>query len=325
MSKKPKDKKQAENQSPELAATDSDFSEQPKVKKSAKARWLAFWEWFKAAAWLQVLLIVGLVVGVVVSIPFIVNAITEAANNQTSKFYKNHRIDYSKLEGFLKGDDKGCNGLIGTDQQNRKEDEKFTYSETEEGFVVLLYKSNCDTCNSMQPVIETWYNNFNKEYANNGLKLYTIDVSWVYKKADKTIEKEGNKNDYDNKTISLEQQAILKDAVKQTYFDELDDVDTGEIYGAYKTVVSKELLNKTMINGNQSSTIPTPCFLTYTKQKSATNYLTSSEYETPVENAKPRQVIFGNIKDVSLTEIEGVQNQMCDCYWINKWKGKGGA
>ena len=44
-------------------------SKDNKKKGAGRAHAVAAWEWFKEAAWLQVLLIVGLVVGVVVAIP----------------------------------------------------------------------------------------------------------------------------------------------------------------------------------------------------------------------------------------------------------------
>ena len=45
-------------------------STEVRKNSKAKANLVAFWEWFKSAAWLQVLLIVGVVVAVVVSIPY---------------------------------------------------------------------------------------------------------------------------------------------------------------------------------------------------------------------------------------------------------------
>ena len=45
-------------------------SSNEKKTGKARARAVAAWEWFKEAAWLQVLLIVGVVVGIVVSIPY---------------------------------------------------------------------------------------------------------------------------------------------------------------------------------------------------------------------------------------------------------------
>ena len=51
-------------------------SKDNKKKGAGRAHAVAAWEWFKEAAWLQVLLIVGLVVGVVVAIPYAVKGIS---------------------------------------------------------------------------------------------------------------------------------------------------------------------------------------------------------------------------------------------------------
>ena len=62
-------------------------SKDNKKKGAGRAHAVAAWEWFEEAAWLQVLLIVGLVVGVVVAIPYAVKGISGRVNNSKSTFF----------------------------------------------------------------------------------------------------------------------------------------------------------------------------------------------------------------------------------------------
>ena len=87
---------------------------QVKRKNSkAKTNAVATWEWFKSAAWLQVLLIVAVVVGLVISIPYIVSAVKSATTNNTITFFEDHRINYDRFQKFINGEDKDCNGVVG--------------------------------------------------------------------------------------------------------------------------------------------------------------------------------------------------------------------
>jgi hypothetical protein len=150
------------------------MDQQPEEKKNgkAKAHAVAGWEWFKQAAWLQVLLIVGVVVGVITAIPFAVKGISNAIADNTSGFYKARSITYAQLSDYRDGKDTKCNGAVG------KGENVYGLSEDQEGFCVMFYKDNCDNCNSMQKGIEEWYNDFNKKYSGGRLKLYTINVAW---------------------------------------------------------------------------------------------------------------------------------------------------
>lgn len=306
-----------------------DINEQSpvKVKRSFKARLLAAWEWFKSAAWLQVLLIVAIVVGLVVAIPFIVSAISDASKKINLKFYKNNRITYAQLEKFIDGSDSKCNGVIGTGEADPKDDKKFLFSQDKEGFVVLVYKSNCENCNTMQKKLEDWYTTFKKDYSNETIKFYTLDVSWICtgssKDASKTEKKEGERNDYDNNQISLEQQMELQAAIRDVYLDHdiTDEIHTSD-------TVTQDILQKDLTEEHSGGTIPTPCFITYTKDKSAKNYIDptlESDYqqdkEHPIKYCKPSKVVFGNLKDLSVSDAKNIATQMADIYFFKEWTG----
>lgn len=288
-----------------------------KKKGAGKAHAVAAWEWFKSAAWLQVLLIVGVVVGIIVAIPFIVQGIVNASNKTTtSEFYSNHEITYSQFEKYLTGDDTSCNGIIGKDDNSLQGDEN------KEGFVVMFYKSNCSTCDTLQPYLEKWYDQTNKDSNINGnLKFYTIDVSWVKGDKDATESKEKNNADYKNDSITLQQEFDVQQAVVDVYTSEK------AANPAYDNTSVTEVTLNTRLDGlTDGGTIPTPCFITFTKNKTDSNYITDLEgfnkakegnsYVNPVTYTTPAKVIFANIGSLNLGSAGDVATQMQDIYYF---------
>ncbi len=286
-----------------------------KEKKNSKAsvHAIAAWEWFKEAAWLQVLLIIVVVVGLVISIPYAVKGISSALAKDDSKFYEEHRINYATLNNFLEGKDTSCNGIIGDGNDG--------YDESKEGFVVLFEKSNCDNCKSVQKPLETWYKTTNdKDYAKGNLKLYTIDISWDTEDTDKATANEGKYNDYKNEYISIEQQFDVQNAIKNVYLDQ-DDVHKA-------TSVTEEVLNKDLTATDNGGTLPAPCFVTFIKDKSATNYITNidayngdTEKSNVIQYTTPSKVIFGPLSGLSFTSARDVAVCMSDIYFLKEYKG----
>lgn len=253
-----------------------------------RARATAAWEWFKEAAWLQVLLIVGVVVALVVSIPYIISAISNAVNDKTSDFYQSHRITYDEYEKMVNGeDDNRTKGAVGNGSYD------YGKSDSKNGFVVMFYKSNCDNCTTMQPHIEDWYDNFNSKYAENKVLFYAIDVSWDDDNADDAKNNEGKQSLYDNQYITLEQQQEVINNVRDVYLRDNNPQNSA---------VTETTLNTNIITATGGSTIPTPCFLTYTRDNSKTG-----KYELT-------QVTFGAIGSLSLSSNEDVAKIMLDIY-----------
>lgn len=257
-------------------------------KNKNRAHALAAWEWFKEAAWLQVLLIVAIVVGLVIAIPFVVQAIVNALNNDDSNFYENHRINYADYQRYTGGDN-DCAGTVGNGQAS------YGVSDSEEGFVVMFYKQNDSDCTSMQSNIETWYTNFNKNYGSYSLKFYTIDCTWVVDDKDEAETDEGDYSQYENSFISLEEQQAVQDSVIDTYLSQNDIHKSSS--------VTEADLRSNLKSDKDSKTLPTPLFITYTRSKGATN----SAYTM-------NKVIFDNIGSLSLTSETDVSKQMLDIY-----------
>lgn len=293
-------------------------NEQVKKKKEPiKVKLRAAWEWFKSAAWLQVILIVAIVIGVVVAIPFIVRTISDAANKDESKFFKNHRKSYAEVEKYLAGEkSKDADGYIGNYKMDEKTN-KINWNEGETGFVLLIYKSNCDNCNSLQKPLETWWSTFEKEQGNNKIKLYTLDVSWVLDDAEKTTSSEGKKNDYDNSMVSIEQQQQIVDSIKDVY----NNIDYPNYYKSSE--VTETTLNKKLDGETDGGTVPTPCFLTFTKDNDSNYVSNTDEWDKKstgvMKYVKPKKVVFGNMENLSISSATDVATQMNDIYQLTEY------
>lgn len=117
-----------------------------KILKKIGNFFVKIWQWFKETAWIQVLLIVGVVIGVVVSIPPIVKGITKLVDGtHKNTFYKDNRITYDEYVEKVEG-------------------------QTEGMFVVMLYSPNCSHCEAIQKNLSNFY----RDYPDQ--KIYFIDI-----------------------------------------------------------------------------------------------------------------------------------------------------
>lgn len=271
-----------------------------KKTSKAKANLVAAWEWFKSAAWLQVLLIVGIVVAIVVSIPYIVTAISNQTT--TSEFFARKRIYYNDFLEFINGEDDSCNGPVGSDSYNN------TISDDKDGFVVMFYKANCDQCDTLQPILENFFDEDltmdGVSNLNDQLKFYTIDVSWVPDESQDSTEAEGNDLAlYENEYITLDEQFDVQQNVKNVYLRQPEK---------YKnSAVTEETLN-TQLNTLGGGTLPTPMFVFYTKDKSESTY----------DISNPTKVICGMEGTLSNSSAADVATQMLDIYNFQAYSGE---
>lgn len=263
-------------------------SSEEKKSNKGRAHALAAWEWFKEAAWLQVLLIVAVVVGLVIAIPFVVQAIVNAVNANDSNFYEEHRIKYADAQKYVDGKDSKAAGWIGDGKT------EYSTSGDKEGFVVLYYKQNDTDCTNLQSRIETWYNNFNKNYGEGNLKFYSIDVSWCPNDSDNIADYEGNRSKYDNPYISLEEQQDVMDSVKEVYLKQDDTHQSSS--------VTEETLEKRLDTGANVSTMETPLFITYSRKKGSNDKFDMTK------------VIFDSVGSLSNSSETDVAKLMLDIY-----------
>lgn len=280
------------------------------VNKKAKAHVTAGWEWFKEAAWLQVLLIVGVVVGVVISVPYIAKAITASINGDNSGFYKAHKINYSKYQKLIAGNDSDAAGLLGSDLYTETTIENNRYTSTNEGFVVMFYKDNDSTATEMQKYLEKAYKKVQATDAVNGkIKFYTMNVAWVPGESSdsSTAETSYDKINYENTDITLEQQSTICKALYERYQQQEDaDFDPDNMYYSSDNL-SK--LNKDISDSvGDNATLPTVTYVTYKRVKGTTD-----EY-------KPYKVVIGNLSGISDTNETNLMTQLYDLTLIQRYR-----
>lgn len=268
-------------------------STEVRKNSKAKANLVAFWEWFKSAAWLQVLLIVGVVVAVVVSIPYIIRAIP---TDSDSDFFESKQITYDRLvNDLISGKDtKASAGNLGNGTG--------AIGDTEEGFVVFFYKDNCSVCDDMESNVEKWYNNFNEEFKAD-LKLYTINVGWVPGESEESSKAEGTDPiDYQNKDISLQQQTDL--LVGGDGVTSLVDVYYDQPAKYYNSSYGEDKRNDllTPLTTIGGGTMPTPTMVRYERAKGST------------DPYQPTRVLFGLMGSLSASNADDVSVVLNDLF-----------
>lgn len=118
------------------------------------------WRWFLDTAWVQVLLIVGVIIAIVMSISPLVSWITDLVEkSKQSTFYKDRAITYTEL----------------TEKYNGGKE-----------FVIIYHQDSCANCQTDQKFLEEW----SKEHTE--FEWYTIDIG---DEDDITEEDKANLND----------------------------------------------------------------------------------------------------------------------------------
>ena len=280
------------------------------VNKKAKAHLAAGWEWFKEAAWLQVLLLVGVVVGGVISVPYIAKAISSNINGDNSGFYKAHKINYTRYEKLVSGKDKEACGLLGTDtyDQTPIEDKKFVSDK--EGFVLMFYKDNDSTATEMQKYLEKAYNKLQKmEAVDSKAKFFTMNVAWVPGDSSKSSTAETSHDHiyYENTDVTLEQQDTICKALYERYQQQDSaDFDPNKMYYSSD---NESKLDKTISESiGDNATLPTVTFVTYARTKNSS------------EEFKPYKVVIGNLSGISDTNETDLLDQFYDLTLIKRYR-----
>ena len=128
-----------------------------KVFKAIGRFFKKIWDWIKTTAWVQPLLIVGIIFGIIFSINPIVNAIKGAINSDdTGKFYEKYGVNFVDLFG---------NGIEG--QKPGYSSKNLLNSES--GDVLVIYVT--DT--SLEEDVASFYNSAKGQ----NVKLYIVNFS----------------------------------------------------------------------------------------------------------------------------------------------------
>ena len=278
--------------------------------KKIKANATAVGEWFKQAAWLQVILIVGIIFGLLLSIPAIIKS-CEEMNSGSDFFEKNQLKKYDDFQKLLSGNDGSrANGLVGDGNLDGTE----SYSESKEGFVILFYnETDSDMMGDYQSTLEDAYNNLKKYNSNigNKTKFYTLNVSYIVGDTSETpSDNIGKANSYSNKFISREQQKEVFNSLKEVYKKQVyytSKYGINENYINTSVDVSKmDNSDFTLDNAGSTTvyhTIPT-CFVTFVKNKGDKAY----------DLNNPDKVIFTSEKNITTTSETSVIKQFMDLY-----------
>lgn len=128
-----------------------------KVFKAIGRFFKKIWDWIKTTAWVQPLLIVGIIFGIIFSINPIVNAIKGAVNSDdTGKFFEKHSVNFVDLFG------KGIEG------QKPNYSSKNLLGE-ESGDVLVIYVTDF----SLEEDVASFYNSTK----GKDVKLYIVNFS----------------------------------------------------------------------------------------------------------------------------------------------------
>ncbi len=131
------------------------------------AFFVRIWNWIKETAWIQPLLIVGIIFAVIFSIPSISKWIQSIADNANSA-----ETYYKKYQKSLKGDETSdAQKLIDAIMANED-----TYGDK---YFILLVQSTCGACEEMQPAIDllrTKTSRFYDKETYGAFKFFTIFI-----------------------------------------------------------------------------------------------------------------------------------------------------
>lgn len=145
------------------------------VLKAIGAFFVKIWNWIKETAWVQPLLIVGLIFGVIFSIPSIVNGITALNDdlNSDENFYRGYQK--SLVDNTASEADKLTNYIWDRTEGNEvSASDKATYGDK---FFLVYVASDCDACKTAREGFEVLRDNFGSSYQPDDkldFKMYTI-------------------------------------------------------------------------------------------------------------------------------------------------------
>lgn len=145
------------------------------------------WDWIKQTAWIQPLLIVGIIFGVIFSIPSIVKAVQaeKAASNEYQAFYHKFQISLELDDASVKDSspaDKFTNSLerVMNGAEEATQDFKKAFPDLGEKFFVAYVSESCEKCKEAKDGFKLFQESLNKDPAfmskdkNDEFKMVTI-------------------------------------------------------------------------------------------------------------------------------------------------------
>ena len=120
------------------------------------------WDWIKQTAWIQPLLIVGVIFGVIFSIPSIVKAVQASKKEKSTyaAYYHNYKLS---LEGGKDSDaDKFTDDLYEVIHDGKVEEFNTKHSDLGNKFFVAYVAKDCDKCESAKEGFKQFQDKFSK-------------------------------------------------------------------------------------------------------------------------------------------------------------------
>lgn len=179
---------------------------------------IRIWKWIKETAWVQPLLIVGLIFGIIFSIPSIVKGFESLADkiNSSETYYHNFQI--SLVDGEKSKADQLVENIL--DVQESSGTSKYG-----DKFFLAFVSDSCATCKSAKEGFETLQNNFDKYVKDTSVpfKMYTIFADEVT--SDTTTIKSAFVQFLDRQAYFFEQAAGAGEASQYFLNNKLNESD----------------------------------------------------------------------------------------------------
>ena len=198
-----------------------------KIGQGIKKGFFGLIDWVKNTAWIQPLLIVGLIFGVILSIKPVTGWIDGLLNpDQTYAFYNEHETEFTK--DF---------------------DDKLKEKSKDGKTVIAIYYSDADsTCASIEKTLRSF------AASNNEVEWYCVNTNYTGDDAEEKQDLLDEYIDIDCYDVSYRQMFVYKDLVDKSYEDKWVDetgkltlplplfvrYETGNIYGVKPNVNSSK-------------------------------------------------------------------------------------
>src|SRR5574344_1208208 len=201
------------------------------ILKKIAAPFVAIWRWIKETAWVQPLLIVGVIFAVIFSIPSITKAIQSASSGSSDglDYYKSVQLSLddaykgtSEVDKFFTGYEK-AKGYKNSNTKYTKDDLKKKKKTYGEKFFLVFAQSDCEYCKNISDALEqlrdnwtTTYNLGDASQANQTYKTWSIVCN----------QDMGDASDYYTQKKAFEY--ILDD--HSTFFEDMETFGTRNTY-----------------------------------------------------------------------------------------------
>jgi len=135
------------------------------------------WDWIKQTAWIQPLLIVGVIFGIIFSIPSIVKAVNASKTKKSTyaAYYHNYKVS---LEGGEDSEaDQFTDDLFKVIYDGKVDEFRKAHSDLGDKFFVAYVAKDCDKCESAKEGFQKFQDDFSKYVdadEKNSFNLVTI-------------------------------------------------------------------------------------------------------------------------------------------------------